>query len=344
MRVIPQDRLIFEAVQVGEIDAREAYLHLIMDAAIQVDDVEIKKISQLPEVSSVPLAQPEVKKYKPGDWRAKEVVIRDVQWQKKPVIDHIAETYKEDVIQAIRTKFSTMPTDWQDALFADIVYRLESKALQLAPSPDKKWKTVYVQLVMHLGSALEEKGFLGKLTQELERVSEGQVQEVEGQLTVQTSLTGFDSVLSDLDPYAGAEMSKTMIHGRLVADDPGYDKEIRSAFNDHIGEIAGMILGVEATVDRIDNDGKISFSVGKIPAEPEDLETESKLVKIISENIPEPPLDPPTGYYGDDWKVCDTCNGAGCDTCDFEGMLPPITPEAAKDIRAQERLDDLLGK
>lgn len=275
IRIIPQDILVLETVRLGEIDAREAYTELILDAEILVDEAELKKIAGIPEVAQA-LAQitsPETPQYKPQDWRAKMPVMREVQWKKKPIIDYIANSYKNDVIQAARDQFKSVPADWVAQLFEHVEYRLEPKALQLSPSEDKKWKSVFVQLIMDLGSAEDYRGFLGKFAKEIEDAAEaGKIADAE-KITVNSSLVGLDTALKALDPYAGAKLSSTKISGHDIADEPGYDKEIRSGFYDRLAEAASVGLSADVKIDSISDNGQFVFSKRSEPTydTPEDI-------------------------------------------------------------------------
>jgi hypothetical protein len=372
-RVVPQDRLVFtEAAKLGEVDAREAYLNLIMDAEIIVDKAELAQVAKVPEVAQAlqQVQAPQRPEYKPQDWRAKQVVIRDIQWQRKPVIEYIAQNYKNDVIEAVSANID-VPADWKKELFAKTSYRLEPQALQLS-SPDEKdknWKSVFVQVIMDLGDS--ESGFLGKLSSEFDVAeSSGKLQQAEEMMSFQSSLTGFDSALRHLDPYAGAKLSGTKIKGWDVADEPGYDKEIRSAFYDHFSDVVG------GKVSKIDDAGRVYFTPQKyeehepapepVPrsqreatpkpeAETEPETTEEGIdphIQYISEmmgipvdpgmpGVAEPPLDPPDEP---EEMMCETCKGAGCEDCEFSGMVAPLSPQDISDIRTQEKLDQYYGK
>ena len=412
MRVSPQDKLVFtEDAKLGEVEAREAYLNLIMDAEIVVDKAELARVAKIPEVaqSLQQVQAPERPEYKPQDWRAKQVVIRDIQWQQKPVIDYIAQVYKRDVIEAVSGALN-LPEVWKNELFTDIKYRLEPQALQLSsPGKDRDWKSVFVQLELGLGSVPDGTGFLGKLASEFDAAEEaGQLQEAEGMTVFQSSLTGFDSVLKNLDPYAGAQISQTKVAGPSpyaafrqeeesgrfkrekpehelgkggwdIADEPGYDKEIRSAFYDHFSDV------VSGKVSKIDDAGRIYFTPTK-HEEPEEEDirpepvprsqreaapetapevpepTEESIephIQYISEMIDagmpmspgmmdpgmpgaaEPPLDPPDEPEA---EMCEACQGKGCEDCDFTGAAIPLSPEDISDIRTQEKLDRYYGK
>lgn len=47
--------------------------------------------------------------------------------------------------------------------------------------------------------------------------------------------------------------------------------------------------------------------------------TLSGRLKSFSLPTPEPPLEPPT----EDGRTCEDCNGAGCDACEFTGVVFP---------------------
>lgn len=274
IHVTPQDRFIFvEDVRIGQIDPREAYVDLIMDIDILVDDKEIDKISAIPEVANrlKEVKPPERPQYKPTDWRAKTPYMREVQWQKKPIIDYIATKYKTDVIEAVKAKFDKLPAAWANELTRDVTYRLEPRALQLSPTQDKKWRYIYVQTSMNLGSAEESSGFIGKFVNEFEAaVDGGNIIEKDGQKIFKSSLTGFESLMKELDPYAGVEMTAKTLTGPMmpkweIPDEPGYDKEIREGFYDQMNDAMGTALGEDVKVNRIDDAGNVYFTTEKLP-------------------------------------------------------------------------------
>ena len=264
VNVTPRDGFLFnEAIQMGEVEIREALINLIIDAEVMVDADELKRIAAIPEVAQAlqQVVEPQMKQYKAADWRAKRPVMRDLQWQQKPVIDYIINTLKADILQAIKGKLAGIPNDWTDALLADAKYGKDPKALQLSQSEDKKWRSIYVTITADLGSAEDRKGFIGKLAAEFENaVTNNQIQHSGDTLVFQSSLTGFETAMKSLDPYSGAKLSDTKVHGWDVADEKGYDKEIKNAFVDHISEMMGSVLGTQARVTNIGDDGKITAS------------------------------------------------------------------------------------
>jgi len=261
LRTIPQDRFVFnEAIRMGEIDVRDAFSNFIVDGEILVDNDELKKVSAIPEVAASlqQVTAPQTKQYKPTDWRAKQVVMRDVQWQQRPVIEYIANTYKQDIIQAFKSKLK-IPNDWINALLHNAKYVIDPKALQLSPTTDKKWKSVFVSLISDLGSS-EGGGIIGKFASEFKQAMDnGAIQRNGNQYQFQSSLTGFDSTLKTLDPYSGAKLSSTKKHGWDIADEPGYDKEIRNAFIDHFSDVIDAHYP-NARVLNVDDNGIVRFT------------------------------------------------------------------------------------
>jgi hypothetical protein len=267
-RVNPKDRIIFiEAVQMGTIEAggieqREASIDLVIEAEILIDNDELKRVGALPDVAVAmkQVVEPAQKQYKTSDWRAKRPVMRDLQWQQKPAIDYIINAYKEDIAQAIRSKLGKMPSDWVEQLMAGAQYIKDPKALQLSPTNDKKWRSVYSTFMLPFGSAEDHKGFLGKFATEFEAsMSDNKLAQNGDRYVFQSTLTGFESTMKELDPYAGTSVSHTKIHGWDVADEPGYDKEVKSAIVDQLSDVVSMVMNADARIIKVYDDGKIEF-------------------------------------------------------------------------------------
>lgn len=334
-RVVPQVHLALEAVRLGEIEAREAFTNLIIDAEILVDDAELQKIKDLPEMAAAmkSIPEPNVKHgtgggtqwalgtqereraqelaksqetgsvpkdvygqkiYTGSDWRAKVPEIRKAQFKQKPVIDYVASTYKGDVLKAVAEKFSSLPDQWRQALMAKPAYRLETKGLQLSPTADKKWKSIFVQIILDLGSGETGDGFIGKLVQEFDQaLANGQVQEAADGLVWKSSLTGLETMFKNLDPYAGTKPSSHQIQGHDVArwgekpheSEPGYDLHVKEGILDHIqnalAEKLTEAMGVSVESVTVSDDGVFVFKAA--PPEPatepermaDDIEEES---------------------------------------------------------------------
>lgn len=266
LRTLPQDRFVFtESVKMGEIDVREAFTNLVIDAEILVDAEEIKSISAMPEVANAlkQVVAPQSKQYKPTDWRAKQVVMRDVQWQQRPIIEYIANLHKDEIIKIFKSKLK-IPTDWSNALLNNVSYAIDHKALQLSPSTDKKWRSIYVILTSGLD------GFLGKFATEFNNaVANNAIAKTNDGFTFQSSLTGFDTTFKNLDPYSGAKLSNTKRHGWDVADEPGYDKEVKNAFVDHFSDIIGQTYP-DARVTSIEDNGRVNFTASEPVADDEE--------------------------------------------------------------------------
>ena len=260
LRVLPQDRFVFtESVKMGEIEVREAFTNFVIDAEILVDAEEIKKISAMPEVAGAlkQVVAPQTKQYKPTDWRAKQVVMRDVQWQQRPIIEYVANLYKDDIIQAFKSKLK-IPSEWSNALLNNIKYAIDHKALQLSPSTDKKWRSVFLILTSDLSV------FLEKFAAEFNNaVQNNAVMKTGDGFSFKSSLTGFDSTLKNLDPFSGAKLSNTKRHGWDVADEPGYDREIKNALMDHFSDIISQTYP-DARVTNIDDNGQVNFNAREI--------------------------------------------------------------------------------
>ncbi|MEM3097279.1 MAG: hypothetical protein QXU32_00980 [Nitrososphaerales archaeon] len=249
---------------------REASEKLVIDATIFIDKDEMKNIASIPEVAEAmkDVKAPPQPAYKPTDWRARRYsATREAQWQKRPIIDYVANKYKNDIIQAAKDLFN-IPNGWKSTLFKDIKYRTEPKALQLAQTDDG-WYAIYVQVIADLGSSEDSSSFLGRLADEFRAAHNAdKIVKDDDTYTFQTTLTGFDSSLKEIDPYSGVKLSDTKIHGWDIADEPGYDKEIRSAFVDHLSWIISEIYP-DARVREIRDDGRIVFtSSGPISDDP----------------------------------------------------------------------------
>lgn len=265
-------------IEGGGVEQREAGIDLIIEAEILIDMDELKRVGALPDVATAmqQVVEPAQKQYKTGDWRAKRPVMRDLQWQQKPAIDYIVNTYKEDIAQAIRSKLSAMPSDWVDQLMAGAQYIKDPKALQLSPTEDKKWRSIYSTFMLPMGSAEDRKGFMGKFASELEAAATGnKIQSNGDQHVFQSTLIGFNTAMKELDPYAGAKLSDTKKYGWDVADEPGYDKEIKSAVIDQFSDVVSMMLNTNARVTRVHDDGKIEFRARL--AEPEPMAPEAEV-------------------------------------------------------------------
>ena len=290
VRIVPQFDLILEAVHVGPIEARDAFTDLVLDAEILVDDAELQKIKALPDVQQAMggVVAPAGPTYKTGDWRAKGSEMRTAQWKQKPVIDYVANTYKDAVMKAVADKMSSLPEQWRHALLARPAYRLESKGLQLSPTEDKKFKSIFVQVILNL----EE--FLNKLSQEFEQaVASGQVQEAADGLVWKSSLTGLDTLFKNLDPYAGTKTPDHFIHGKEVArwgEEPheaeqGYDLHVKEGMMDQmqsaLDEKFSEAVGVGIASMNVSDDGVFAFK-----ANPPEPATEPERV---ADDLEEPP-------------------------------------------------------
>lgn len=299
--------MALEAVRIGEIEARDASTDLILDAEILVDDAELAKIKNLPEIkqalSDVPVPAPQfgTTERNRGDWRAKGSEMRKLQWKQKPVIDYIAGTYKPAIFKAVAEKLASIPEQWRNALMTNPTYRLETKGLQLSPTADKSMKSVFVQVVLGLGS-YEGDGFLGKIAQEFEQaLAGGQVQEAADGLVWKSSLTGLDTLFKSLDPFAGHKESEHKIHGHDVArwakieDDPsaaepGYDLHVKEALLDQIQNtmdqklVEAMSTGVESI--QVSDDGV--FVIKALAPEPATDQ------ERMADDVEEPPPAEPT--------------------------------------------------
>lgn len=294
--------MALEAVRIGEIEARDAMTDLILDAEILVDDAELAKIKGLPEIQQAlgGVAAPAGPTYSGQDWRAKGSEMRRLQWKQKPVIDFIASTYKGAVLKAVAGKLSSLPEQWRQVLMANPTYRLETKGLQLSPTADKTFKSIFVQVVLGLGNYETGDGFLGRLSGEFEQaLASNQVQEAADGLVWKSSLTGLDSLFKQLDPFAGRKESSFQIHGHDVArwkkieddpsaSEPGYDLHVKEALLDQIQNVLEDKL-MEAMSTRVESlkvsdDGVFVFqAAAPEPAtEPEQM----------ADDVEEPPTEP----------------------------------------------------
>jgi hypothetical protein len=284
VRVVPQIYLALEAVRLGEIEAREAFTDLVLDAEILVDDAELQKIKALPEMqqSLGGVTAPAGPTFKGSDWRAKGSEMRNLQWKQKPVIDYIANTYKDAVMQAIAAKMTSIPGPWRQVLLASPAYRLETKGLQLSPTEDKKWKSVFVQVTLGLGSYEDETGFLGKLGQEFEQAAtNNQVQEAADGIVWKSTLSGLETFFKSMDPFSGTKPSSHEIQGHPVArwkdydedpsaSEPGYDLHVKEGMLDQmqnaLDEKLVDILGIGIKSLKVSDDGVFVFEA--LPPEP----------------------------------------------------------------------------
>lgn len=291
LRVIPRDVLIFEDVQIGEVEARDVSSHLDMEVTIAIDRAEIDRISKIPEVIDAmsKVVAPDIRKYgttvaTSGDWRAKIPEIRKLQWKHRPIIDYIVEAYKESALEAVENKFAALPPAWRTVLFgpdrANMEYSKDPKALQLSmfspsdiatakdqgkpmwPEASNKWKFVYVNVSIDLGDAQSGTGLVGQIAKEAAQAAQtGKVAEVaEGEMQWQSSLTGLDAVLRELDPYAGTKMSTTKIGVYDIADEPGYDIHVREGILDRVQEALSTAFGTSVSGVDVDDNGVFSFA------------------------------------------------------------------------------------
>lgn len=295
LRIVPRDVLLYEDVEIGDVQALDVSTHLNMEVTIAIDRPEIDKISKIPEVADAIAKQipPDVKKYgttekNAGDWRAKVPEIRKAQWKFKPVIEYIIKAYEEFVLGAAVQKFAGMPDDWKKAMFGgegeNVEYQKDPKALQLSthsksdidtatdqgktmwPDNTGKWRFIYVNVSINLGDLDESleggTGFFGKLNQEFRAaVTAGRVGKIDDKtMQIQTTLTGFDSVLRDLDPYSGKKSSDAKIGIYNIADEPGYDLEIRIGFIERISEMISYALDNRITNLKVDDNGVFTFN------------------------------------------------------------------------------------
>lgn len=264
-RVWVTPKCLLEGVHIGDVEARDAYWDLLMDATIYVDSEEIDRVSVDPDVLQGLLDyEPADPKYKGKDWRAKDPAMRKMQKSQRPVITHIAKEYQHAVVEAILGKFHGLPKDWVDALIGpggkNLEYGLEQFALQLSPAKDPEWRQVFVQVKILLGD--ENEGFMGKLAKDFQRaLAAGTVKQQNGQAVWDARLTGLNSALADLDPYSGAKMSNTKIGNLDIADEPGYDKHIREGMAERMEEVLSLAGDGEITHLKINDDGSLSFNL-----------------------------------------------------------------------------------
>lgn len=299
-RTVPRVFLALEAVRLGEIEARDAFTNLLMDAEILVDDAELAKIKTQPDVQQAlgGVVAPDRPEYKAGDWRSKGSEMRNAQWKQKPVIDYIASSYKPAVIKAVAEKFASLPDQWVHALLSKPTYRLETKGLQLSPTEDKKWKSIFVQLALDLGDSETGDGFLGKLSQEFERaLLQNQVQEAADGLVWKSSLTGLETMFKAIDPFAGTKPSSHKIQNHDVArwgegpgeSEPGYDLHVKEGMLDQIQNALGNKLmeamNISSESVTVSDDGVFTFKA--MPPEPA---TEPEQIADDIEEEPTPGL------------------------------------------------------
>jgi hypothetical protein len=326
LRVIPRDTLIYEDVQVGEVQARDVSSHLTMEVTIAIDRGEIDRISKIPEViaSMGKVVAPDVRKYgttvaTSGDWRAKVPEIRKLQWKHRPIIDYIAESYKETALEAVENKFAALSPEWRTALFGpnreNMGYSKDPKALQLStfspsdiatakdqgksmwPDNTAKWKFVYVEVAINLGDAESGTGFLGQIAKEARQAATAGkiVRADEGQMQWHSSMVGLDSALRELDPYAGTKMSATKIGIYDIADEPGYDIHVREGVLDRIQETLSATLHADISGVDADDRGIFSFTAAHIsveePTDQDDIaaEMEPEAPELEPEGTPEAP-------------------------------------------------------
>ena len=62
-----------------------------------------------------------------------------------------------------------------------------------------------------------------------------------------------------IDPYAGSKLSDAKVGDWDIADEPGYDKEVRSGFIEQMSEAISHINESLVHITSIDDDGTISF-------------------------------------------------------------------------------------
>lgn len=299
VRVVPRVYLALEAVRIGEIEARDAMTDLVLDAEILVDDAELAKIKALPEMQQAlgGVTAPAGPTYSGGDWRAKGSEMRRAQWKQKPVIDYIASTYKGAVLQAVAAKLSPIPEQWRQVLMANPVYRLETKGLQLSPTEDKTFKSIFVQVVLSLGDYETGDGFIGRISKEFEQaLASNQVQEAADGLVWKSSLAGLDSLFQNLDPFAGKQASSHQIQGHDVArwgegpgqSEPGYDLHVKEGLLDQIQNALEdklmEAMGTRLESLKVSDDGVFVFqaAVPEPSTEPEQM----------ADDIEEPPAGP----------------------------------------------------
>lgn len=262
VRVVP--KCLLEGVHIGDIEARDAYWDLLMDATIYVDSEELDRVSVDPDVLQGLMDYEEKpSQYKEGDWRNKESAQRKAQKSQRPVITHIAKEYQHAVVAAILEKFDSLPKDWVEALIGpggkNLEYGLEQFALQLSPTTNPEWRRVFVQVKILLGD--ENEGFMGKLANDFKRaLAAGVVRQEGGQATWDARLTGLGGALKELDPYSGAKMSNTKIGNLDIADEPGYDKHIREGLIERMEEVLSLAGDNEITHLQINDDGSLSFN------------------------------------------------------------------------------------
>jgi len=252
--------LYTETVKLGTIAARDAYSNLIIDAEILVDKQELESITNLPDIATAlqQVVRPTMPVYTGKDWRAKQSIMRDIQWQKRPIIEYIASTYKDEIIKAINSKFNVINDDWRKLLFTNPKYKLESNTIQLSYSDDKNWRSVFVQITLDLNKLIE------KLENEFETAFEaGTISNVSNQKVFKSTLTGFETLMKELDPYAGAKLSTTKIHNREIADEPGYDLAIREVIYERIENFIEMFYS-NAKINQFTDDGLIYFTAEDI--------------------------------------------------------------------------------
>lgn len=306
IRIIPRDKLVYEAVQIGEVQAHEAFTNLVMEATIAVDRPELAAISKIPEIAQglKSAVMPQQKVYKPTDLRAKVPEIRKAQFLQAPVIDHIIESYKESVLEAVENKFASLTPEWQAALFGpnreNMTYAKDPKALQLSkltpndiknaakrnqqlwPDATQNWRFIYVEITINLGDAT--KGFLGAIANEARQAyAAGTMNEAgEGQIQWQSSLTGLDSALRGIDPYSGVKMSSTEVKsdiGHYLLPDEGYDIHVREGILDRVQETLDVALETEVASVDVNDDGVFTFLAPRLFNQPEEGTAQDKIAQ-----------------------------------------------------------------
>jgi hypothetical protein len=211
-------------------------------------------------------------------------------------------------MKAIAAKMASIPEPWRQVLLEKPTYRLETKGLQLSPTSDKQWKSIFVQVELDLGSYEDGTGFLGKLSQDFEQAAaNNQVQEAADGIVWQSSLSGLETFFKSIDPFAGTKPSSHQIQGHDVArwedveddpsaSEPGYDLHVREGLLDQIQNALDdklvQVLGVGVESLKISDDGVFVFkALPPAPAtDPERMADDVE--EPVEPEATEPPVEP----------------------------------------------------
>lgn len=247
LNVRRNDKLVFtESYRLGSIESREAMNKLIYDVEVQVDMQELATLSKDKDIQDQ-ISKVTGVKYQEDDWRHKGESFRTQALKDKPVGNKIIMDHKDEVMAEIKKHFSDIPVEWANLVMADHEYGIDPKAKQL--NEIDGWFSAYGIAVFDLGK------FMTKFAEEFKAAGMP--------MQFKSSLTGFNKMMAKIDEFAGQKLSDTVVDtiaGKWeIADEKGYDKEVRSGFLEQMSDAISNVADKVIFIDSIADDGTVTL-------------------------------------------------------------------------------------